>query len=90
MRRRCLQESSPTSPPPWQAFIEGVVYTEAEVPWGNDAAYVLLQEFPGLPGRVSMDAVLRLTLETFDLVQALTHVDMLQSVRANRPARGYV
>jgi len=87
MRRRCLQESSPTSPPPWQAFIDGVVYTEAAVPWGNDAAYVLLQEFPGLRESVNGRSTAALT-QTFDLVQALTHVDMLQSVRANRPARG--
>jgi hypothetical protein len=38
MRRRCVQGSAPTSPPSWQAFIEGVVYTDAEVPWGNDPA----------------------------------------------------
>jgi hypothetical protein len=29
MRRRCSQRFSLTSPPPWQAFIEGVVYADA-------------------------------------------------------------
>lgn len=87
MRRRCLQGSSPTSPPPWQAFIAGVVYADAEVPWGNDPAYVMLQEFPGLRESVNGRSAAAIT-QTLGLVQALTHVDVLQSVHANRPARG--
>jgi len=75
------------SPPPWQAFIEGVVYADAEVPWGHDSAYVMLQEFPGLRESVTGRSAAAIT-QTLGLVQALTHVDVLQSVRANRPARG--
>ena len=77
------------SPPPWQAFIEGVVYAEAEVPWGHDSAYVMLQEFPGLRESVTGRSAAAIT-QTLGLVQALTHVDVLQSVHANRPPVGYV
>jgi hypothetical protein len=86
-RRRCSQESSLTSPPPWQAFIEGVIYADAEVPWGNDPAYVMLQAFPGLRESVNGRIAAALT-QTLGLVQALAHVDVLQIVRANRPSRG--
>jgi hypothetical protein len=86
-RRRCLQASSPTSPPPWQAFIEGVVYADAEVPWGNDPAYGMLQAFPGLRETVNGRMAAAIA-QTLGLVQALTQVDVLQSVHANRPARG--
>ena len=87
MRRRCLQASSRTSPPPWQAFIEGVVYADAEVPWGDDPAYGMLQAFPGLRESVNGRSAAAIT-QTLGLVRALTHVDVLQSVHANRPARG--
>ncbi len=73
--------------PPWQAFIEGVVYADAEVPWGNDPAYAMLREFPGLRESVNGRSAAAIT-QTLGLVQALTHVDMLQVVHANRPARG--
>jgi hypothetical protein len=86
-RRRGLQASAPTSPPAWQAFIEGVVYADAAVPWANDPAYALLQEFPGLRESVTGRSAAALT-QALGLVQALTHVDVLQSVCANRPARG--
>jgi methyltransferase family protein len=86
-RRRCLQASSRTSPPPWHAFIEGVVYADAEVPWGNDPAYGMLQAFPGLRETVNGRIAAAIT-QTLGLVQALTQVDVLQSVHANRPARG--
>ena len=29
--------------PPWQAFIEGSIYPDAEVPWCDDPAFALLQ-----------------------------------------------
>jgi hypothetical protein len=87
MQRRCVQGSSSTSPPPWQAFIEGVVYAEAEVPWGNDPAYAMLQEFPGLRESVNGRSAAAIT-QTLGLVEALTQVNVLQSVHANRPACG--
>jgi len=87
MRRRCLQESSPASPPPWQAFIEGVVYADAEAPWGNDPAYAMLQEFSGLRESVNGRSAAAL-MQTLGLVQALTHIDVLQIVHANRPVCG--
>jgi hypothetical protein len=36
MWRRCLQEASSTSPPPWQAFMEGVVYADADDWWPDE------------------------------------------------------
>ena len=87
MRRRCLQRFSPTSPPPWQAFIAGVVYADAEVPWGNDPAYAMLQEFPGLRESVNGRRAAAIT-QTLGLVEALTQANMLQIVHANRPACG--
>jgi len=68
MRRRCLQESSPASPPPWQAFIEGVVYADAEAPWGNDPAYAMLQEFSGLRESVNGRSAAAL-MQTLGLVE---------------------
>ena len=78
---------SKMSPPPWQAFIEGAVYADAEAPWGNDPAYAMLQEFPGLRESVNGRMAAAIT-QTLGLVQAMTHVDVLQIVHANRPACG--
>jgi hypothetical protein len=73
-RRRCLQASSRTSPPPWHAFIKGVVYADTEVPWGNDPAYGMLQAFPGLRETVNGRMAAAIT-QTLGLVQALTQVN---------------
>jgi hypothetical protein len=76
-----------TPRPPWQAFVEGSIYAEAEVPWRHDPAFTLLREFPGLQASVS-GRISAALLQTMALVRALTQVDMLHVIRTQRPARG--
>lgn len=72
---------------PWNAFIEGVVYTDAAAPWRDDPSFVLLNEFPGLQASISGRISAALT-QTMALVQALTQVDMRHMLQAQHPARG--
>ena len=81
------RDNHPTLSQSWDVFIEGRVYADADVPWRDDPAYGLLQEFPGLQESVTGRMAAALT-QTLGLVQALTHVDLLQVVHASRPTRG--
>ncbi len=81
------RDDHPTLQQSWDVFIEGRVYADAEAPWRDDPAYGLLQEFPGLRESVTGRLATALT-QTLNLLQALTHVDLLQVVHAKRPARG--
>ena len=72
--------------PPWQAFIEGSIYPDAEVPWCDDPAFTLLREFPGLQASVSGRIAAALA-QTMALVRALTQVDICtSSTRSGRHA----
>jgi hypothetical protein len=71
----------------WQGFVEGEIYTEAEAPWRDDPAFALLCQFPGLRDSVGGNSAAALT-QAIGLVRALAQVDLLEGVRANRPAYG--
>ena len=72
---------------PWQAFIEGSIYADTEVPWRHDPAFALLRELPGLQASVSGRIPAALA-QIMALVRALTQVDILHVIHTHRPARG--
>lgn len=73
--------------PPWNVFIEGVVYADTATPWRDDPSFALLSALPGLQDSISGRISAALT-QTMALVQALTQIDMRHVLRAQSPARG--
>jgi len=70
---------------PWQAFIEGPLYSDVDAPWRNDPAFVTLCEFPGLRDCIGGRIAESLT-QAVGLVKAMTQVDLLSVVhRSARP-----
>jgi hypothetical protein len=71
----------------WRDFIEGELYPDAQVPWRDDPAYVLLLQVPGL--RESVGGRLTLALnQAIGLVRALAGVDLCEVVRVSQPVQG--
>jgi hypothetical protein len=73
--------------PPWNVFIEGVVYTDTATPWRDDPSFAVLKAFAGLQDSVSGRITAALA-QTMALVQGLTQVDMRHILRTQSPARG--
>ncbi len=71
----------------WRDFIAGELYADAQAPWRDDPAFALLLELPGL--RESIGGRIGGALkQAVGLVRALAQVDLLEVVRAKRPAEG--
>ena len=71
----------------WRAFIEGEVYPDAQAPWRDDPAYAIILEYPGLRDSIGGQVAPALQ-QAIGLVKAMTQVDVLDRLRANRPAQG--
>ncbi len=71
----------------WRAFIEGEVYPDAQAPWRDDPAYAIILEYPGLRDSIGGQVAPALH-QAIGLVKAMTRVDVLDRLRANRPAHG--
>lgn len=71
----------------WRAFIEGPLYPLPQTPWDNDPAFAMTVAHPGLRDSVSGAVEPALTM-TLGLVRALTGVDLLEMIQAQRPAIG--
>ena len=71
----------------WQDFIEGPIYPDGQVPWREDPAYATILEYPGLRDSIGGHVAPALQ-QAIGLVKAMTQVDLLEGVRANRPAQG--
>ncbi len=71
----------------WRRFIEGDLFSDADAPWRDDPAYGLLLQFTGLRDSVGGQVAPALT-QAIGLVQALTHINLLDLVRNRRPAQG--
>ena len=71
----------------WKAFIEGPIYPDNQVPWREDPTYATILEYPGLRDSIGGHVAPALQ-QAIGLVKAMTRVDLLESVRANRPAHG--
>jgi hypothetical protein len=71
----------------WQAFIEGEVYPDDQVPWRDDPAYAMIFEYPGLRDSIGGHVAPALQ-QAIGLVKAMAQVDLLEMVRTNRPAHG--
>ena len=71
----------------WQEFIEGEIYTDAEAPWRDDPAFVLLRQFSGLREGVGGRIAPALT-QAIGLVRAVAGVDLARLVQAKRPSLG--
>ena len=71
----------------WRAFIEGKVYPDAQVPWREDPAYAIILDYPGLRDSIGGQVAPALQ-QAIGLVKAMAQVDVLDRLRANRPAHG--
>ena len=71
----------------WQVFVEGEIYPDDQVPWQNDLAYATIFEYPGLRDSIGGHVAPALQ-QAIGLVKAMAQVDLLEVVRANRPAYG--
>ena len=71
----------------WRAFIEGQVYPDDQAPWRDDPAYAMILEYPGLRDSIGGHVAPALQ-QAIGLVKAMTRVDVLDRLRANRPAHG--
>jgi hypothetical protein len=71
----------------WQAFIEGPMYADDQVPWRDDLAFAMIAEHPGLRDSISGRVAPALT-QAIGLVRALTGVDLLAVICSRRPAQG--
>ena len=71
----------------WRDFVEGELYPDAQVPWRDDPAYVLLLQVPGLRESVGGRSAAALN-QAIGLVRALAGVDLCAGVRASQPAQG--
>jgi hypothetical protein len=71
----------------WEAFIEGPIYPDDQVPWRGDLAYTMILEYPGLRDSIGGHVAPALQ-QAIGLVKAMARVDLLEVVRANRPAHG--
>jgi Methyltransferase domain len=85
MTRPDIQSTQLTSAE--SAFLAGRVYTEAETPWRDDPAFVLLFQYPGLRDSVGGRVADALT-QAIGLVQAITQVDLKAVAQQRRPATG--
>jgi hypothetical protein len=75
------------TPPLWQDFLAGPLYPAPEIPWQDDPAFAIVNQFPGL--RESIGGRLAEALvQTIGLVQALTQLDLPELVRRSSPAQG--
>jgi hypothetical protein len=71
----------------WRDFIAGELYADAQAPWCDDPAFALLLQVPGL--RESLGGRITGALnQAIGLVRALSQVDLLEAIRARRPAHG--
>jgi len=73
--------------PSEMAFLAGPVYAEAETPWRDDPAFMLLSQYPGLRDSVGGRVADALT-QAIGLVQALARVDLRALAQQRRPATG--
>lgn len=71
----------------WKAFIEGDIYADDRVPWCDDPAYATIYEHSGLRDSIGGHVAPALQ-QAIGLVRAIARVDLLDVVRANRPASG--
>ena len=71
----------------WKAFIEGDIYLDNQVPWRDDPAYATIFEYSGLRDSIGGHVAPALQ-QAIGLVKAMAQVDLLEIVRANRPAHG--
>lgn len=71
----------------WRTFIEGLVYPDDQAPWRADPAYALILDHPGLRDSVGGHVAPALQ-QALGLVKALAQVDVLERLRASRPAYG--
>ncbi len=71
----------------WRAFIEGKVYPDDQAPWRDDPAYAIILEYPGLRDSIGGHVAPALQ-QAIGLVKAMARVDVLNRLRANRPAHG--
>lgn len=71
----------------WRAFVGGEIYPDDQVPWRDDPAYAMILEYPGLRDSIGGHVAPALQ-QAIGLVKAMAQVDLLEVVRANRPARG--
>lgn len=81
------QMEKPAAHGDWRDFIDGPLYDDAAAPWREDPAYRFLLELPGLRDSIGGQVAPALT-QAIGLVQAFTHVNLLDEVRRKRPARG--
>ena len=71
----------------WRAFIEGPFYAAADVPWRGDAAFEVIAAHAGLRDSIG-GHVKPALLQAIGLVWAMAQVELLDVVRAQRPAQG--
>lgn len=71
----------------WRAFIEGEVYPDDQAPWREDPAYAMILEYSGLRDSIGGHVAPALR-QAVGLVRALARVEVLERLRANRPAHG--
>lgn len=71
----------------WKAFIEGKLYADDQASWRDDPAFALLLGLPGLRESVGGRITAALN-QAIGLVQALAQVNLVERVRARRPAQG--
>ena len=71
----------------WKAFIQGPIYPDDQVPWREDPAYVTILEYPGLRDSIGGHVAPALH-QAIGLVKAMAQLDLLEIIRANRPAHG--
>ena len=71
----------------WRTFIEGEVYPDDQTPWRDDPAYAIILEYPGLRDSIGGHVAPALH-QALGLVKAMAQVDVLDRLRANRPAHG--
>jgi hypothetical protein len=72
---------------PWQAFITGPVYADADAPWRVDSAFATLCEFPGLRDSIG-GRIAEPLIQAVGLVKAITQVDLLPIVQMHPRPQG--
>ncbi len=71
----------------WQAFIEGPLFADSQIPWRDDAAFEVIAAHAGLRDSIG-GHVKPALLQAIGLVSAMAQVELLDVVQAQRPAQG--